>query len=62
VAFAPELDAADVARGELWHKLPGAGGALAVLRRPLFLGLYTASFASNVGNWMQDVGASWLMR
>ena len=31
------------------------------LREPLFRALWIASFASNVGTWMQDVGAAWLM-
>jgi hypothetical protein len=31
------------------------------LRRPVFRGLWTASLASNVGTWMQNVAAAWLM-
>ena len=27
----------------------------------LFLALLTTAFASNIGIWMQEVGASWLM-
>ena len=35
--------------------------AWAPLRQPLFRGLWIAAFASNMGTWMQDVGAAWLM-
>jgi MFS family permease len=31
------------------------------LRHPLFRGLWIATIVSNVGTWMQDVGAGWLM-
>ena len=31
------------------------------LRRPVFRGLWIASLASNVGAWMQNVAAAWLM-
>src|SRR5258707_4463002 len=31
------------------------------LRQPLFRALWIAALASNVGTWMQDVGATWLM-
>ncbi len=31
------------------------------LRQPLFRALWIAAVASNVGTWMQDVGATWLM-
>src|SRR5207247_1485174 len=31
------------------------------LRQPLFRALWLAALASNVGTWMQDVGATWLM-
>jgi len=37
------------------------GETTAPLRRAVFRGLWIASVASNVGTWMQDVGASWLM-
>jgi MFS family permease len=33
----------------------------APLRRPLFRSLWLAAVASNVGTWMQNVGAVWLM-
>src|ERR1700751_4647463 len=36
-------------------------GTLAPLGYPIFGALFAVSFASNVGTWMQDVGASWLM-
>jgi MFS family permease len=35
--------------------------AYAPLRRPLFRWLWIASLASNIGTWMQNVGAAWLM-
>ena len=31
------------------------------LRRSVFRGLWTASFVSNIGTWMQNVAAAWLM-
>jgi MFS family permease len=31
------------------------------LQSPLFRGLWIATIVSNVGTWMQDVGAGWLM-
>jgi MFS family permease len=39
----------------------GAAGVFAPLRHPIFCALLATAFASNVGTWMQDVGASWLM-
>jgi MFS family permease len=35
--------------------------AWAPLRAPLFRALWIASLASNIGTWMHEVGASWLM-
>jgi len=35
--------------------------AWAPLRSPLFRALWLASLASNIGSWMHEVGASWLM-
>jgi MFS family permease len=35
--------------------------AWAPLRVPLFRALFIAQFASNIGTWMQTVGAQWLM-
>ncbi|HJQ35184.1 MAG TPA: MFS transporter [Pyrinomonadaceae bacterium] len=35
--------------------------AWAPLRRPLFRALWVAAVASNVGTWMHNVGAEWLM-
>jgi len=43
---------------------PGAGtiaSAWAPLRTALFRNLWIATIVSNVGTWMQDVGAGWLM-
>jgi MFS family permease len=36
-------------------------GPWAPLRRPAFRALWVASVASNVGTWIQNVGAAWLM-
>jgi hypothetical protein len=38
-----------------------APGILASLNNPVFAALFAFSFASNIGTWVQDVGASWLM-
>lgn len=35
--------------------------ALAPLRQTLFRALWLAAFFSNIGTWIQDVGAAWLM-
>src|SRR3954469_19716250 len=42
---------------------PGAAApsAYAPLRRALFRWLWIASLTSNIGTWMQNVGAAWLM-
>lgn len=44
---------------------PGAGnqpvGAWTPLRRPVFRALWLATLVSNVGTWMHDVGAAWMM-
>ena len=39
----------------------GRGGAWAPLRVRQFRTLWSAQFVSNVGGWMQVVGAQWLM-
>src|SRR5439155_23523488 len=39
----------------------GDGTAHAPLRRPMFRALWVASLASNLGTWLQNVGAGWLM-
>ena len=31
------------------------------LRQAVFLGLFVAAFASNIGTWIQNVAAAWLM-
>src|SRR5690242_8089216 len=36
-------------------------GAWAPLAEPVFRALWIAAVASNVGTWMQSVGAAWLM-
>ncbi|NUP53464.1 MAG: MFS transporter [Catenulispora sp.] len=38
-----------------------ADSAWAPLRQPVFRALWLAQFASNVGSWMQTVGAQWLL-
>ena len=38
-----------------------AASAWAPLRHPVFRGVWTASFASGIGTWMQNVGGAWLM-
>ncbi len=45
---------------------PGAGGrrlpsALLPLATPIFRSIWIAAMASNVGTWMQNVGAAWMM-
>lgn len=35
--------------------------SLAPLEQPLFRALWIAALASNIGTWMQEVGAAWLM-
>ena len=42
---------------------PGAAdaSAYAPLRQPVFRALWIASLASNLGTWLQNVGAGWLM-
>lgn len=43
------------------HKQPALISAWTPLHRPLFRALWLASVASNIGLWMQSVGAAWLM-
>jgi MFS family permease/quinol monooxygenase YgiN len=43
------------------EKTIGASDLRAPLRWPVFRGLFIASIASNVGTWMHDVGAAWMM-
>ncbi|MCC7484996.1 MAG: MFS transporter [Burkholderiales bacterium] len=40
---------------------PGMASSWAPLRRPAFRSLWIATVASNVGTWMHEVGAGWLM-
>jgi hypothetical protein len=42
---------------------PGAAdaSAYAPLRRPVFRALWLASLATNLGTWLQNFGAGWLM-
>jgi MFS family permease len=39
----------------------GDAGGFAPLRDPTFRTMWSAQFASNIGGWMQTVGAQWLM-
>ena len=39
----------------------GDPGGFAPLRDPTFRTMWSAQFASNIGGWMQTVGAQWLM-
>src|SRR5262245_33708948 len=39
----------------------GSGTALSPLRHPSFRSRWLASIVSNVGTWMQDTAATWLM-
>src|SRR5262245_3858817 len=42
--------------------VPAAGaGPFAPLRHPVFRAVWIAGLASNLGTWMQNVGAAWLM-
>jgi hypothetical protein len=52
-----------VARRPVPHTLAAmpAAGAFAPLRHPAFRMLWTASLAPNVGLWVQNTGAGWLM-
>ena len=38
-----------------------SSGALAPFATPIYRRIWTAALASNIGTWMQTVGASWLM-
>lgn len=40
---------------------PDGQGAWAPLAQPVFRALWIAALVSNIGTWMQDVGAAWLM-
>src|SRR5262245_47395365 len=40
---------------------PASGSAWSPLRNRLFRALWLATIVSNIGTWMQDVGAGWLM-
>jgi MFS family permease len=41
--------------------VPVSNAALAPLRRPMFRAMWVAVLVSNLGGWMQNVGAAWLM-
>ncbi|KFA16878.1 MFS transporter, partial [Xanthomonas vasicola pv. musacearum NCPPB 4384] len=40
---------------------PAEGGAWAPLREPVFRALWLAILGSNIGTWINDVAASWVM-
>lgn len=40
---------------------PAAPGAWSPLKRPVFRALWIATLISNIGTWMHDVGAAWMM-
>jgi len=40
---------------------PPSHSALGPLRNPVFRSIWLANLVSNIGTWMQDVGAGWLM-
>jgi MFS family permease len=43
------------------QEIQGSGSAWSPLRAPLFRALWIATVVSNVGTWMQNVGAAWFM-
>src|SRR5713101_788903 len=43
------------------REIQGSGSAWSPLRAPLFRALWIATVISNVGTWMQNVGAAWFM-
>src|SRR2546427_13212566 len=43
------------------YHLPTHSSAWSPLYQPLFRALWIAAVASNIGTWMQNVGAAWLM-
>ncbi|MDB5981610.1 MAG: transporter [Pseudomonas sp.] len=47
--------------GQLQENAGDKGDAWSPLRQRIFLGLWLASIASNIGTWMHEVGAGWLM-
>lgn len=51
----------DTSPAQITTKAASAASPWTPLRLPLFRGLWLASIASNVGTWMQSVGAAWLM-
>lgn len=48
-------------RASAVHPTAAAGSGWRPLRSPAFRRLWTAQFTSNVGGWMQTVGAQWVM-
>src|SRR5437773_6598872 len=51
----------DALRKSPTEEVSRAASAWSPLRHPVFRGVWTASFASGIGTWMQNVGAAWLM-
>jgi MFS family permease len=50
-----------MARSELQHLCPDASPAWEPLRQPFFRALWVATMVSNIGTWMQNTAAAWLM-
>jgi MFS family permease len=57
----PRVSSGDGASPEDGAPRGGGPTALGALREPLFRRLWVAALASNVGTWMQNVAAAWLM-
>lgn len=53
--------AVDPRAGDSGSRAPGAGGAWAPLRERLFRSLWLANLASQIGTWVHEIGAAWLM-
>jgi MFS family permease len=58
-AISPPINATAAAPAPAPAKV--AASAYAPLRHPLFRWLFIAALGSNIGTWMQNVGAAWLM-
>jgi len=60
----PQKTEPEAARAEplpLQAPLPEPGGTFAVLRHDAFRAVWLGAMVSNVGNWMESVGQSWLV-
>jgi MFS family permease len=61
LAFSPHIDTSAGTGAKLKPSVRGTAGIFAPLHHPIVCALLATAFASNIGNWTQDVGASWLM-